>query len=41
MRASTLFAITLSLLLGLGAVATARYMRLFDKKEPPPPVVSE
>jgi Flp pilus assembly protein CpaB len=37
MRASTLFAITLSLLLGLGAVAGARYAGLFDKKEPPPP----
>lgn len=36
MRASTLFAITLSLLLGLGAVAGARYAGLFDKKEPPP-----
>lgn len=35
MRASTLFAITLSLLLGLGAVAGARYAGLFDKKEPP------
>jgi Flp pilus assembly protein CpaB len=37
MRASTLFAITLSVLLGLGAVAGARYAGLFDKKEPPPP----
>lgn len=36
MRASTLFAITLSLLLGLGAVAGARYAGLFDKKEPTP-----
>ena len=36
MRASTLFAITLSLLLGLGAVAGARYYGLFDKKETPP-----
>jgi Flp pilus assembly protein CpaB len=36
MRASTLFAITLSLLLGLGAVAGARYAGLFDKKEAPP-----
>jgi Flp pilus assembly protein CpaB len=39
MRASTLFAITLSLLLGLGAAAGARYAGLFDKKEaaaPPP-----
>lgn len=35
MRASTLFAITLSLLLGLGAVAGARYAGLFDKKEAP------
>lgn len=35
MRASTLFAITLSLLLGLGAVAGARYAGLFDKKETP------
>lgn len=35
MKASTLFAITLSLLLGLGAVAGARYAGLFDKKEPP------
>jgi Flp pilus assembly protein CpaB len=41
MRASTLFAITLSVLLGLGAVATARYMGLFDKKEPPPVVVEK
>ena len=38
MRASTLFAITLSLLLGLGAVAGARYAGLFDKKEAPVPV---
>jgi Flp pilus assembly protein CpaB len=36
MRASTLFAITLSVLLGLGAVAGARYAGLFDKAEPPP-----
>jgi Flp pilus assembly protein CpaB len=35
MRASTLFAITLSVLLGLGAVAGARYAGLFDKKETP------
>lgn len=35
MRASTLFAITLSLLLGLGAVAGARYAGLFDKKDAP------
>jgi Flp pilus assembly protein CpaB len=41
MRASTLFAITLSVLLGLGAVAGARYAGLFDKKEPPPPVVEK
>ena len=41
MRASTLFAITLSVLLGLGAVAGARYAGLFDKKEPPPPAVEK
>ncbi len=38
MKASTLFAITVSMLLGLGAVAGARYAGLFDKKEAPPPV---
>jgi Flp pilus assembly protein CpaB len=36
MKASTLFALTLALLLGLGAAATARYAGLFDKKQPPP-----
>jgi len=37
MKASTLFAITVSLLLGLGAVAGARYAGLFDKKDVPMP----
>jgi Flp pilus assembly protein CpaB len=37
MKASTLFAITVSLLLGLGAVAGARYAGLFNKSELPPP----
>lgn len=41
MRASTLFAITLSVLLGLGAVAGARYAGLFDKAEPPPQAVEK
>lgn len=43
MRASTVFAIALSLLVGLAAAATAKYAGLFNKKEvaappPPPPV---
>lgn len=37
MRASTLFAVTLSLLVGLGAAGGARYAGLFDKKDAPPP----
>ncbi len=41
MKASTLFAITVSLLLGLGAVAGARYAGLFDKKDAPPPPAKE
>lgn len=41
MKASTLFALTLALLLGLGAAATARYAGLFDKKQPPPPEAPE
>ena len=41
MKASTLFAITVSLLLGLGAVAGARYAGLFDKKDAPPPAAKE
>lgn len=36
MKASTLFAVTVSLLLGLGAVAGARYAGLFKKDEAPP-----
>ncbi len=41
MKASTLFALTLALLLGLGAAAAARYAGLFDKKQPPPPEAPE
>jgi len=41
MRASTLFAVILSLLIGLGAAAGARYAGLFDRKEEPAPVVIE
>lgn len=37
MRASTVFAIALSLLIALGAAAGAKYAGLFDKKAPPPP----
>jgi len=40
MRASTVFALALALLIGLGAVAVAKYAGLFDRKvtqEPPPP----
>ncbi len=40
MRASTVFALALALLIGLGAVAAAKYAGLFDRpaaKEPPPP----
>ncbi len=42
MKATTLFALTIALVLGLGAAATAKYMGLFEKKAeaaaPPPPV---
>ncbi|MCS7021593.1 MAG: RcpC/CpaB family pilus assembly protein [Gemmataceae bacterium] len=40
MRASTVFALALALLIGLGAVAVAKYAGLFERKaasEPPPP----
>lgn len=40
MRASTVFALALALLIGLGAVAVAKYVGLFERKaasEPPPP----
>ncbi len=37
MRASTVFAIALSLLVGLAAAAGAKYAGLFDKKTPPAP----
>lgn len=37
MKASTVFAIALSLLVGLGAAAVAKYAGVFDKKEPPAP----
>src|SRR4051812_47442464 len=37
MRASTLFAVILSLLIGLGAAAGARHFGLFDKPTTPPP----
>src|SRR5437763_347481 len=37
MKASTLFAIVVALLLGLGAAATARYTGLFKEKTVPPP----
>src|SRR5262245_57367979 len=37
MKASTLFAIVIALLLGLGAAAGARYAGLFKEKAPPPP----
>ena len=36
MRASTVFAIALSLLIALAAAAGAKYAGLFDKKAPPP-----
>jgi Flp pilus assembly protein CpaB len=41
MKASTLFAITIAVLLGLGVVAVAKYTGLFTPKTPPPPVVKE
>jgi Flp pilus assembly protein CpaB len=37
MRASTVFILALSLLVGLGGVSVAKYMGLFSKKEAPPP----
>jgi Flp pilus assembly protein CpaB len=37
MRASTVFAIALSLLIALAAAAGAKYAGLFDRKAPPPP----
>jgi Flp pilus assembly protein CpaB len=40
MRASTVFALALALLIGLGAVAVAKYVGLFERRvppEPPPP----
>lgn len=41
MKASTMFAITIAVLLGLGVVAVAKYAGLFTTKTPPPPVAKE
>jgi Flp pilus assembly protein CpaB len=37
LRASTLFAITVAVLLGLGAAVTAKAIGLFNRPQPPPP----
>lgn len=41
MKASTMFAITIAVLLGLGVVAVAKYAGLFTPKTTPPPVAKE